>query len=62
MKLRTYQMFKLLALGAIASGLYAQDFYWNTTSARSQAVGGVYIPSTSGVLVHSPRTRRGCRR
>jgi long-subunit fatty acid transport protein len=50
MKATTHRLFHVLALGAIASGLHAQDFYWNTTSARSQAVGGVYIPSSSGAL------------
>jgi long-subunit fatty acid transport protein len=50
MKSTTHQLFNVLALGMIATGLHAQDFYSTTTSARSQAVGGVYIPSTSGVL------------
>ncbi len=60
MKLRTHQMFKLLALGAIASSLYAQDFYWNTTSARSQAVGGGLYPLDVGrARCTRPRTRRG---
>jgi long-subunit fatty acid transport protein len=28
----------------------AQGFYWNTVSARSQGLGGVYLPSTAGAL------------
>ena len=50
MKFNTHRLFNVLALSALAASLHAQDFYWNTTSARSQAVGGVYIPSTSGAL------------
>jgi long-chain fatty acid transport protein len=50
MKSTTKKLFHVLACGAIATGLHAQDFYSTTTSARSQAVGGVYIPSSSGAL------------
>src|SRR5579872_5522773 len=50
MKSITRPLFNFLVLVLVASGLNAQDFYSTTTSARSQAVGGVYIPSTSGVL------------
>jgi long-chain fatty acid transport protein len=50
MKSITRQLLNFPFLGLIATGLCAQDFYSTTTSARSQAVGGVYIPSTSGVL------------
>jgi long-subunit fatty acid transport protein len=50
MKSTTHRLFHVLACSLIATGLHAQDFYSTTTSARSQAVGGVYIPSTSGAL------------
>jgi long-subunit fatty acid transport protein len=50
MKSTTHRLFHVLAGGVIATGLQAQDFYSTTTSARSQAVGGVYIPSASGAL------------
>lgn len=46
-----HQSVKLLfACGIAAAGLNAQDFYWNTASARSMALGGVYIPSAAGAL------------
>ena len=50
MKSFTNGLFNVLAFAAAISSMHAQDFYWNTTSARSQAIGGVYIPSTSGAL------------
>jgi long-chain fatty acid transport protein len=50
MKSRSRRFSCVLACSAIAAGLQAQDFYSTTTSARSQAVGGVYIPSASGAL------------
>src|ERR1041385_9087945 len=40
----------VLAGGIMAVGAHAQDFYWNTTSARSQALGGAYVPSAAGAL------------
>lgn len=40
-----------IALGLLAAVcLQAQDFNWNTTSARSIALGGVYVPSNAGAL------------
>jgi long-chain fatty acid transport protein len=39
----------LVAFGLIAS-VHAQGFYWNTASARSMALGGVYLPSQGGVI------------
>jgi long-chain fatty acid transport protein len=30
--------------------LHAQDFYWSTASARSMALGGVYLPSAGGAI------------
>jgi long-chain fatty acid transport protein len=50
MKSTTHRLVYVLACTTIATGLHAQDFYSTTTSARSQAVGGVYIPSSSGAL------------
>lgn len=38
----------ILGLGTIP--VQAQDFYWTTVGARSQALGGVYVPSSSGAL------------
>jgi long-subunit fatty acid transport protein len=34
----------------IAFCLHAQDFSWSTVSARSLGMGGIYVPSSSGVL------------
>ncbi len=34
----------------LAASLPAQDFYWNAVSARSLGLGGIYVPSSSGVL------------
>jgi long-chain fatty acid transport protein len=41
-----------LALGLLSfSALgYAQGFYWNTASASSMGLGGIYVPSSSGPL------------
>src|ERR1700676_1476808 len=50
MNTTTHRLFHVLACGVIATCLHAQGFYSTTTSARSQAVGGVYIPSASGAL------------
>ena len=40
----------LWAMAALASATHAQDFYWNTAGSRSQALGGVYVASSSDVL------------
>lgn len=40
----------LFVLGSFALCGYAQDFYWNTSSARSMALGGVYLPSAGGAI------------
>ena len=40
----------VLSLVAFAALSNAQGFYWNTASASSMAVGGIFVPSTSGVL------------
>jgi long-chain fatty acid transport protein len=39
----------LVALGMAGASGYAQGFFWNTASARSMALGGVYLPSQAGV-------------
>jgi long-chain fatty acid transport protein len=36
--------------GMAAPCVHAQGFYWNTASARSMALGGVYLPSKTGVV------------
>lgn len=43
-------IFMLLACGCIATTAFAQNFYWNTSSARSVALGSVYVPSPSDAL------------
>jgi hypothetical protein len=40
---------RLVAVG-MATVVHAQGFYWNTASARSMALGGVYLPSQGGVI------------
>src|SRR5580698_1659523 len=40
----------ILACGLAAASLTAQDFYWTTASARSLALGGVYVPSSDGAI------------
>lgn len=40
----------ILACGTIVACANAQDFYWNTASARSMSLGGVYLPSSGGVI------------
>ncbi len=41
-----------LILSLLSSSLlcHAQGFYWNTAGGRSLAMGGIYVPSSSGVL------------
>jgi long-subunit fatty acid transport protein len=50
MKLQRQLVLTILTLGLFSSGALAQNFYWNTASARSQALGGVYTPSSSDPL------------
>ncbi len=38
----------LVAFGMAAACVHAQGFYWNTASASSMAMGGVYLPSQAG--------------
>lgn len=50
MKLLQQSIKLIVACGIAAACLNAQDFYWNTASARSMALGGVYLPSSSGAI------------
>jgi len=45
-----YRLSLLMALAFIATSATAQDFYWNSASTRSLALGGVYVPSSSDSL------------
>ena len=50
-----FLLFVFFAL--IATAASAQDFYWNSASTRSQALGGAYVPSNSdaiGALTTNP--------
>jgi long-chain fatty acid transport protein len=40
----------LVAFGMAAACVHAQGFYWNTASASSMAMGGVYLPSQAGAI------------
>jgi long-subunit fatty acid transport protein len=50
MKLNHKLSLLLVAFAFIASSASAQDFYWNSASTRSLALGGVYVPSSSDAL------------
>lgn len=41
---------KFWILASFASAANAQDFFWTAGSARSQAMGGVYLPSARGAI------------
>ncbi|HXP84002.1 MAG TPA: outer membrane protein transport protein [Bryobacteraceae bacterium] len=46
----SYLFVKCAVVFSMAATLvHAQGFYWNTASARSMALGGVYLPSSGGV-------------
>jgi long-chain fatty acid transport protein len=48
---RPFALIKLvLTFASITACVQAQDFYWNTASARSMALGGVYLPSAGGAV------------
>jgi long-chain fatty acid transport protein len=47
MKNLTKMVWGLLGFSVLSN---AQGFYWNTASAGSMALGGIYVPSSSGVL------------
>jgi long-chain fatty acid transport protein len=40
----------LVAFGLAAASVHGQGFYWNTASASSMAMGGVYLPSQGGAI------------
>src|SRR5271170_4034223 len=46
----SYLFVKCLVAFGMAASVHAQGFYWNTASARSMALGGVYLPSQGGVI------------
>jgi long-subunit fatty acid transport protein len=50
MKLNRNLSLLLVAFAFVATSASAQDFYWNSASARSLALGGVYVPSSSDAL------------
>jgi long-chain fatty acid transport protein len=57
MKLSRQLALAFLALGFAAASAPAQDFYWTDASARSTALGGVYVPSSEdavGALAANP--------
>jgi len=44
MKFRRHISLFVLVFAFIAVSASAQDFYWNSASTRSLALGGVYVP------------------
>src|SRR5580658_1740256 len=40
----------VIVFAFLAASASAQDFYWNSASTRSLALGGAYVPSTSDAL------------
>lgn len=50
MKLSLHVNKAVLVLAIAATSAQAQDFYWNTVSARSMGMGGVYAPSSENAL------------
>src|SRR5579864_1468198 len=50
MKLQLRLALALSACAFLASSAFAQSFYWDTTSARSQALGGIYVTSSDDAL------------
>lgn len=50
MKFARYVAVAVVAAGFLASASFGQSFYWNTASAQSAALGGVYLPSSSNAL------------
>jgi len=50
MKSRISISLSVLAFLFLATAASAQDFYWNSASTRSLALGGAYVPSTSDAL------------
>src|ERR1700686_5783798 len=57
MKLNYKLSLLVVSLAFLWTSASAQDFYWNSASTRSLALGGVYVPSTSdaiGALTTNP--------
>src|ERR1700692_3634378 len=50
MKFRRNLSLFVIVFAFFAVSASAQDFYWNSGSTRSLALGGVYVPSTSDAL------------
>ena len=50
MKLNHKLSLFVLVFAFIATSASAQDFYWNSASTRSMALGGAYVPSSSDAL------------
>ena len=50
MKFRRHVSLFVLVFALFTISASAQDFYWNSASTRSMALGGVYVPSTSDAL------------
>jgi len=50
MKLQLRLALALSACTLLAPSVFAQSFYWNTASARSQALGGIYVTSSDDAV------------
>jgi len=50
MKLQLRLALALSVCVFLASSAFAQSFYWNTASARSQALGGIYVTSSDNAV------------
>lgn len=50
MNKRRYLGVALFAFASLTTSVFGQSFYWNSTSAQSVALGGVYVPSSSDAL------------
>src|SRR6202051_2396902 len=50
MKFRRNLSLFVIVFAFFAVSASAQDFYWNSASTRSMALGGVYVPSSSDAL------------
>ncbi len=48
MRLMRRFSFVLLLCACVTIPAFAQNFYWNASSANSVALGGIYVPSSSG--------------
>jgi len=50
MRFRRELVLAVFAFGFTATSAFAQNFYWTAASARSVALGGVYVPSSSDAV------------